>query len=219
MASTYAEEQKPRDSKSYEIVKKRNMTWIKKYLKDGRLLDLGGYNGRLTEELSNVLLTDIATSPLLHRVNPSHLPACVDMHFLPFKSASLDGVLLSHSLQHTPEPEVVIDEVFRVLKLSGKIFISVPNAAAFTQRWRLKRNGEVTPSGNRPGEKVMQFHQYTCENLMQFLKKKSFRVEKTYGSLLTFPLMEKLGAYRVATFLADNFYRSADSLFVVAKKI
>ncbi len=54
-----------------------------------------------------------------------------DLYCLPFPAESFDGVLLSHVLEHLEAPEVVLEEVRRVLKPGGVLSIRVPTATGF----------------------------------------------------------------------------------------
>lgn len=46
--------------------------------------------------------------------------------YLPFKSETFDGVILTQVLEHVPEPVSVLQECFRVLKPNGWCYVSVP---------------------------------------------------------------------------------------------
>lgn len=50
-----------------------------------------------------------------------------DVEFLPLRSESLDGVLLSGILHHLPDPSLCAQEVFRVLKPKGVFVAFDPN--------------------------------------------------------------------------------------------
>jgi SAM-dependent methyltransferase len=45
--------------------------------------------------------------------------------------ASAEYIILSHVIEHVPDPAAVIDECFRVLKPEGKLIIHTPNAVSF----------------------------------------------------------------------------------------
>jgi SAM-dependent methyltransferase len=49
---------------------------------------------------------------------------------LPFAAASFDSVLMSHSLEHCPEPRDAVREVGRVLKPGGTFVVTTPNATS-----------------------------------------------------------------------------------------
>lgn len=50
-----------------------------------------------------------------------------DAETLPFKRDTFDIVLCLQLLEHTPYPEKVIAEIYRVLKRNGYLFLSAPN--------------------------------------------------------------------------------------------
>lgn len=48
---------------------------------------------------------------------------------IPFESESFDTIICTEVLEHTPNPELLIAEMYRVLKKEGAAFISVPWSA------------------------------------------------------------------------------------------
>jgi SAM-dependent methyltransferase len=59
----------------------------------------------------------------------SHRPGCVvaDVRALPFPDATLDLVYSMGTIEHFPDYEVAIRELFRVLKADGTAIVGVPN--------------------------------------------------------------------------------------------
>jgi len=59
----------------------------------------------------------------------SHRPGCVvaDVRALPFPNATLDLVYSMGTIEHFPDYEVAVRELFRVLKPGGTAIIGVPN--------------------------------------------------------------------------------------------
>lgn len=51
----------------------------------------------------------------------------MDAHALEFSGANFDGVILQDVIEHLPDPEVVLQEIARVLKPGGLIYLSTPN--------------------------------------------------------------------------------------------
>jgi len=52
--------------------------------------------------------------------------AICDAHYLPFEGESYDGVWIQAVLEHVVQPTMVVDEIFRVLKLSGIVYAETP---------------------------------------------------------------------------------------------
>jgi ubiquinone/menaquinone biosynthesis C-methylase UbiE len=49
-----------------------------------------------------------------------------DAHKIPLQDSSVDGVWIQYVLEHVLEPEKVISEVYRVLKLNGLVYAETP---------------------------------------------------------------------------------------------
>ena len=49
-----------------------------------------------------------------------------DAKFLPFKDASFDSLICMEVLEHINNPSVVLDEIVRVLKAGGTLYLTVP---------------------------------------------------------------------------------------------
>jgi len=58
--------------------------------------------------------------------NQSYVNIIAKGEKLPFNDNSIDTVLCTEVLEHVPEPEIIIEEIRRVLKKKGFIILSVP---------------------------------------------------------------------------------------------
>jgi glycosyltransferase involved in cell wall biosynthesis len=56
-----------------------------------------------------------------------------DGQSLPFEDASFDAVSLWNVIEHVPDRQKLLDEIYRVLKPDGRLFIIAPNYAALRQ--------------------------------------------------------------------------------------
>jgi SAM-dependent methyltransferase len=54
-----------------------------------------------------------------------------DVHHLPFKDKSVDAVIAESVLEHTQHPASVIDEILRILKPDGLVYITTPFIIGF----------------------------------------------------------------------------------------
>ncbi len=79
------------------------------------VLNIGGGPRR---EDSNVLNLNIDLFPNVEVVG--------DAHNLPFKSNSMDGVMIAAVLEHVQDPRKVVNEIYRVLKKGGYIYSETP---------------------------------------------------------------------------------------------
>lgn len=96
------------------------------------LLDLGGGNGKLLEDLEERGVVDVASSLLVDYSLPmlkqakNHTRANRvrgDAHDLPLRSALFDGVFMGDTLHHMEDPVAVLTEVNRLLRPGGRVVI------------------------------------------------------------------------------------------------
>jgi SAM-dependent methyltransferase len=101
-----------------------------------------------------VIATDVYASPNTQLVT--------DAHHLPFDDAVFDGVWIQAVLEHVLEPQVVVDEIWRVLNLTGLVYAETPfmaqvheGAYDFTRftasghRWLFRRFEQLDAGVNR----------------------------------------------------------------------
>ena len=60
-----------------------------------------------------------------------------DSKKIPYKKNYFDRIIISHVLEHIPEPEVFLDKMMNVLKKNGTLSIALPNDPGLL--WRLGR--------------------------------------------------------------------------------
>ena len=82
---------------------------------DANILDLGAGNRR---RAPNVINLEIGMTPEVDIV--------ADGHFLPFKDCTFDAVISEAVLEHVRSPNLVVAEIYRVLKPGGYICLAVP---------------------------------------------------------------------------------------------
>ncbi len=56
---------------------------------------------------------------------------------IPFRKSSFDRIIISHVLEHIPNPEVFLDQMFNILKKDGILSIALPSDPGFM--WRVGR--------------------------------------------------------------------------------
>ena len=106
---------------SKPIIQRLYSRWyghIKKALRPGRTLELGGGSGNLSDFLPEAITTDIVYEPWLDAV--------MDAHAIPFKEESLDNIALFDVLHHLRAPAIFFHEVERVLRAKGRAVMMEP---------------------------------------------------------------------------------------------
>ena len=107
-------------SPSLNFNNKKMMEYIKSFDENSKVLDLGCGNRRLTEFTVNFDL-EIA----------SDIDVVGDAHQLPFTNNTFDFVICQAVLEHVKAPTTVVDEIYRILKKDGIIYVEVPFLQGF----------------------------------------------------------------------------------------
>ncbi|MFN0104615.1 MAG: class I SAM-dependent methyltransferase [Bryobacteraceae bacterium] len=110
---------------------------------DSWVLDLGSASGSFQESstVGRVVRLDLAP---IRRGEGRVIRA--DAARLPFADGAFDAVVANHSFEHFEELELVLGELGRVIKPTGAIFVSVPDASTVTDRlyrWLARGGGHV----------------------------------------------------------------------------
>jgi len=103
---------------------------------DARVLDLGSSSGSFPESLTAAKVVRLDLDPAGERAVKA------DAARLPFADYAFDAVVANHSFEHFDELSLVLQELGRVVKPSGAIFVSVPDALTWADRvYRWLGNG------------------------------------------------------------------------------
>jgi SAM-dependent methyltransferase len=97
--------------------------WLEKIPRENlNVLDVGGriqpYRALLGNSCARYLAVDVRHTALVDIVGQAER--------LPFASQQFDLVFCTQVLEYTPDPQLVVDEIYRTLKTGGFLFISVP---------------------------------------------------------------------------------------------
>jgi SAM-dependent methyltransferase len=93
----------------------------------GRVLDLGSSTGSFRHQ--DFPFTTVRVDLDAVRVAPGVAFVQANASLLPFRAGAFDAVVCNHSLEHFVGLEAALDEIGRVLKPGGCVFVSVPDAA------------------------------------------------------------------------------------------
>lgn len=81
----------------------------------GVVVNIGSGNHRVAPHVINVDMFDYPAVDVV-----------ADIHELPFRDSSIDGIMSVAVLEHVKNPQAVITEMYRVLKPGGKIYNLIP---------------------------------------------------------------------------------------------
>ena len=124
--------------------------------------------------------------------------ALVDEVSWPVNTSAADLILISHGLEVSDNQDLLLQEVLRVLKDSGKLVILVPNRTGFWAR------SDSTPFGyGKP---------YSISQLTALLRKNQFQIESITPSLYGFPA--KKGYLLKSLLLWEKVGKKLNSFFL-----
>ncbi len=111
---------------------KQEVYEILETLREGaRVLDLGSREGSFPDGVYPVRAVRLDVG------KPVRAPAAfvqADAARLPFAARSFDAVILNHSLEHIRDLKHALQEIGRVVRRDGAVFVAVPDATTFADR-------------------------------------------------------------------------------------
>lgn len=175
---------------------KRILKLFEKHTND-RILDIGcgdGYISSLIAEKTGARLygIDISSSAVKKAKERGVVARIKDINKgLPYPRSYFNAVFCGDIIEHVFDTEKLIGEVYRVLKPEGYLIATVPNLAAWYNRFFLLigwlpmwiESGSSKPLGN-PFAKMAYGHirAFTKKSIIELLRNKRFRIEKMLGS-------------------------------------
>lgn len=101
---------------SRPLVRDRITDFLRPYRTEGRVLDLGCGNSPYAPLFPNRMCLDLRRKPGAAVVG--------DAHQLPFAPGSFDLIISTEMLEHTVEPQRIVDEIRRVLRPGGRLLLT-----------------------------------------------------------------------------------------------
>jgi len=125
-------------NKTFIVQLDTRLTKIKDYVistRPSNLLDIGCGNGFLLNEISKEIECNLYGIDAFDQESKvfEYLKSDITQS-LPFDDGTFDVIVLGEVIEHLPDPDFVLDEIYRVLKHSGKLIVSTPNLASWANR-------------------------------------------------------------------------------------
>ncbi len=96
---------------------------LQRFVSKGPVLELGGGAGLYAELLPGYLSVDISTEAIRHAGAARRNMICGDIQALPLRSESIAAVFSFNVLEHIHRPDLVMNEVDRVLMKGGTVLL------------------------------------------------------------------------------------------------
>jgi len=94
--------------------------------KNGLILDAGAGECQYKKYFNNHYYIGIDLGIGEQQWNYKNLDVICNLKKLPFKDNSFNSILCIQVLEHVDEPQIVLNEFYRVLKQNGTLYLSVP---------------------------------------------------------------------------------------------
>ena len=107
---------------TYDFFQSRRPGWIRNYLTDGLILDVGAGEANFARKMSgyNVTSIDFPGSKIKN-------PDVLKVDFLKWKTAKkFNAIVFWQSLEHVPDAGKYLEKAYKLLKKGGMIFIECP---------------------------------------------------------------------------------------------
>jgi ubiquinone/menaquinone biosynthesis C-methylase UbiE len=161
-----------------------------------RLLDIGCGSGHLLYQFRESFESLIGLEYSPHRLEQARVnfegwpftPICgsaEDMSAI--DSNSIDQIISADTIEHIPDVYKAVQEMYRVLRPTGRLIINTPNIAFIKKRFLLLAGR--FPSTSQPNEGISDdilfdgghLHYFTFRSLRLILEKIGFKIEKECG--------------------------------------
>lgn len=211
---------------SYEHLQRYK--WAAKRCK-GRILDLGcgtGYGTKILSGKSNEIYgIDVSQKAIDYakKVYPGPQYTCCSAEKLPFEDNYFDAITAFEVIEHVQNPEKALDEVYRVLKKEGNLFISTPNPRRLDKKIKHLLFRKPYPEKVRPN--IYHIKEFYYDEFLNLLKGRKLEIKFKYGQGLPIfrkeilYLLRKLSPlYKIPIFLGYYIPKYASTIVVWAKK-
>jgi len=195
----------------------------------GRILDIGcgtGYGTKTLDDKGNeVYGIDNSQKAINYakKTYPGPEYICCSAEKLSFENNYFDAIVAFEVIEHVQSPEQVLDEIYRVLKNDGDLFISTPNPRHLKNVFKHILLGKPYPPKINM-DNIYHLKEFYYDEFINMLEKKKFRIISQYGQELPLPskimvLFAKFPfIYNIPILLGFTIPKYAQTIVIHAKK-
>lgn len=137
----------------------------------------------LRKKVPNAKIYNFEASTKMIEISKKRFPnesfMSTDLKHIDLEDNSVDYIISPETLEHTPEPDLLIKEFYRVLKPNGLLILSLPPRIADIHQWVWERTIGGHGDGPRKG--------ISSKIVKQYLKEVNFKL-KIHKAILLFPI-------------------------------
>ncbi len=182
-----------------------------------RVLDVGAYDGQLTEQIEragNVVVAMDASESALAAAQSRALETVLCDATLPWplENASFDALFAGEILEHVIDTDFFLQECRRVLRPGGHLVITTPNLASLGRRILLLLGRNPIVDTALRSDQAGHVRYYVRGSLTELLRENKLRVDAVLSDIVNFSNSSGLGS----ALLADVFPGFGRSLIIRA---
>ena len=198
-------------------------------LSPGSLLDVGCGNGYLLNQLVSRIYAELCGIDVYDMKPENWIYKSADLtKGIPFEEESFEVVVFGEVIEHVPDPDFLLEEIWRVLKPGGKVIVTTPNLASWANRilllFGIQPLFTETSSRKKMGRRFKILGQgaeveghmkiFTRSALEELVVACGFKIEGTWGVPFFFPFpISKFDEF------LTRFPSLSSGLFVLAEKV
>lgn len=147
-----------------------------RHIKNAKILDIGCGDGKYTSLFCHNN-NEVVGLDIENRVKPEYKKFKFikgNAENLPFPDKSFDLVISFDVLEHINDDRKAIEEIYRILRKEGKIFLETPNRERLSY-WFLVFTGKRRSYPLKLGEDCIHLREYTKKELEERFRERKFR--------------------------------------------
>lgn len=154
--------------------------------RDEVIVDIGTEKGEIAsniKEYGKIICVDIDHHMLKEAKkaldNTSIYFIVGEAQHLPLKSGLFDKVMSNHLLEHLPDPQKGVEELFRIVKRRGRIVINVPNEGWILFCKKILDKTSFIVKWGYPGHAPGHLHNFNKKVLFNLCRRVKGKIEKS----------------------------------------
>lgn len=175
-----------------------------------RVLDVGCGRGWVAQALcpkgKEVISMDISTRNAIETLKrvpeDTHAAMVGDVYHIPLQTDSVDAVIASEVMEHTPDPKLFLGQLLRVVRPGGKILITTP--------YNEEIKYHLCVHCNRPTPGHAHLHSFNENNIHEYLPESN--LEWNYR-IFSNRYLHKLRSHLFLNPFSFNTWRRIDRIF------
>lgn len=157
-------------------------TFYLKLFPNGKLLEIGCGNGTMLQNMQQAgwTVTGVDFDPKSVNIArqsglPVHLGDIAEQNFAP---DSFDAIVMSHVIEHLPDPIATLQECKRILRPGGKLIAITPNVKGYTHRYMKQSSLHLDPPRH--------LHLFTSASLESVANQAGFQRTRSFSTIRDF---------------------------------